>query len=380
MTANSNTAGLLPGTGTDTANFTPVYATGTVVLTNANYYTGGTILQSGTLNINGINALGGGNYGGLTFNGGTLQYAAGFTGNNGSSDLTAIGTAGITFAAGGGTIDVNGNSINYSGSIGNDGSGALTVKSSLANGVLTLQGANTFTGNTTLTNVTVLANNVSGSATGSGNVTVQNGATLAGTGAVGNSVSVVAGGTLAPGNPIGTLSIGNNLTLAAGSTTWLQVQHSPLTNNTVTVAGPLTQGGTLVVTNSGGSAFAAGDSFALFSAAGYNGAFGSINLPALSPGLLWSTFRLAVDGTLGVLSTNPPAINNVSVADNNLVLQGTNGTPNWSYTILSSTDLTLPQAQWLVAGTGFFDGGGNFTWTNIPSANNPQQFYVIKVQ
>ena len=97
--ANGNVAGLMPGSGPGTANLTPVYATGTVVLNNANYYYGGTVLQSGTLNINGINALGGANYGGLTFNGGALQYAPVFAGN-GSGDLTSLGTAGVTLAGG----------------------------------------------------------------------------------------------------------------------------------------------------------------------------------------------------------------------------------------------------------------------------------------
>ena len=93
-TANSGTAGLLPGTGGSTPN-AAVYATGTVDLTAGNGYFGGTVIDSGILEINGIFALGGADYGGLTFNGGTLQYATGATGN-GSLDLTSIGTAGYS--------------------------------------------------------------------------------------------------------------------------------------------------------------------------------------------------------------------------------------------------------------------------------------------
>ena len=76
--ANGNTAGLVPGTGTigGTTTANPAFmATGTVALTGANTYYGGTVLQTGTAEINGINNFGGANYGGLTFNGGTLQYA-----------------------------------------------------------------------------------------------------------------------------------------------------------------------------------------------------------------------------------------------------------------------------------------------------------------
>jgi len=206
--ANGNVAGLVPGTGTGTANTTATNATGTVVLSGANTYSGGTVLQTGTLNINGINALGGANYGGLAFNGGTLQYATAFTGN-GSGDLTSIGTAGITVAAGGGTIDVNGNSVTYAGSIGNGGSGALTAYSSAVGGVLTLSGANTYTGGTVVSNNTLLlVNNTSGSGTGSGGVSVLTG-TLGGTGTISGSVTVQSAGQLAPGNGgVGTITVG----------------------------------------------------------------------------------------------------------------------------------------------------------------------------
>ncbi len=175
--ANGNVAGLLPGTGSiangqtvDTANNTPVFATGKVVLNAGNTFFGGTVLRTGTLNINGINALGGANYGGLTLNGGTLQYATAFSGN-GSGDLTSIGAAGVTVAAGGGTIDINGNAVTYAGSIGNGGSGALTVTNSGSGGALYLNGGSTYTGGTTVSTNVILG----GSGTIAGNVTVNSG-------------------------------------------------------------------------------------------------------------------------------------------------------------------------------------------------------------
>jgi rhamnogalacturonan endolyase len=377
--ANGNVAGLVPGTGSGTAN-AAVYATGTVVLNNTNTFTGGTILQSGTLNINGSGAIGGANYGGLTFNGGTLQYAAGFTGNNGPADLTSIGTAGITLAPGGGTIDVNGNSITYTNSMGKAGPGGLALKSSLANGVLTLLGDNTYSGNTTVTNVTLLVNNLNGSATGSGNVTVQNNGILSGAGILAGSVTVGSGGTLSPGNPSGTLNIGNNLILAAGSTTLVAIQHSPLTNTAVNVSGTLTAGGTLVVSNSGVAAFSAGDTFNLLSAGGYAGGFNSITLPSLSPGLFWSTAWLPVNGAIGVVSSNSPAIGSAAMSGGNLVVQGTGGTPNWYYYVLSSTNVALPLSQWTVTATNQFDNAGNFDCHIPADPNVPQQFYFIMVQ
>lgn len=61
---------------------------------------------------------------------------------------------------------------------------------------------------------------------GMGNVTVKSGAVLGGTGqiepAVGNSVTVEAGGILAPGASAGTLSVAGNLVMASGSTAFLE--------------------------------------------------------------------------------------------------------------------------------------------------------------
>jgi rhamnogalacturonan endolyase len=377
--ANGNVGGLVPSTGAGTAN-AAVYATGTVVLNNTNTYTGGTVLQSGTLNINGIGAIGGTNYGGLTFNGGTLQYAAGFTGNNGSADLTFVGTAGITLASGGGTIDVNGNSITYTNPMGNAGPGGLALKSSLANGVLTLLGDNTYSGNTAVTNVTLLVNNLNGSATGSGNVTVQNNGVLSGAGTLAGSVTVGSGGTLSSGNPSGALNIGNNLSLVSGSTTLVAIQHSPLTNTSVNVSGTATEAGSLIVSNSGVAAFSAGDSFNLLNASGYAGTFDSVSLPPLNPGLFWSTAWLPVNGVIGVVSSNSPAISSAALSGGNLVVQGTGGTPNWYYYVLSSANVALPLSQWTVTATNQFDNVGNFNCPISADPNAPQQFYLIKVQ
>jgi len=376
--ANNFTAGLLPGSGPGTANATPVYATGTVVLTNANYFTGGTVLQSGTLNINGLNALGGANYGGVTFNGGTLQYAANFTGNNGSSDLTSIGNAGVTFAAGGGTIDVNGNAVIYAGSIGNGGSGALILKSSLANGMLILQGANAYEGPTTITNVTVLASNASGSATGNGDVIVKNAGTLIGAGTLNGSVSVMQGGTLAPGNPLGILTINNDLTLAAGSQTLIPIQHSPLTNSAVALAGTLTEGGTLIVTNIGGSALAAGDTFQLFSAANYAGAFNSFVLPSLTTNLVWNTNLLGTSGIITVATNSSPVIGQITLLGTDLMISGSGGIPGWNYYVLTATNLTAP--DWTPIATNQFDAEGNFSYTNAATSDAPQRFYRLQLQ
>ena len=193
---------------------------GTVTLTNANSYYGGTVVSAGTLNINGINALGGANYGGLTLtNGGTLQYATAFSGN-GSGDLTSIGSAGITLALGGGTIDLNGNSVSYASAIGNSGTGSLTVKSSGSAATLTLNGANSYSGNTLVSsNSTLLL--ASGATIGSSpQITVASGGLLdvsASGLTLGSAQTLVAGRTSAAATDVNG-SVTNNGTLIVGGT------------------------------------------------------------------------------------------------------------------------------------------------------------------
>ena len=82
------------------------------------------------------------------------------------------------------------------------------------NGILALNSANTFSGATTNFSGTLLANNSSGSANGSGAIFVNSSATLGGTGIVSGPVSV--SGSIAPGNAIGTLTVTNGLIFTNG--------------------------------------------------------------------------------------------------------------------------------------------------------------------
>ena len=257
---NINIASLLThGGGTPDGGLT-LQGSGTLTVTNANQYTGGTIIKGGTLVINGIYALGGANYGGLTINGGTLQYSTNSTGN-GSLDLTSIGTAGITLAAAGGAIDLNGNNVTYAGSVGNGGSGSLTLLTTLPGGVLNLLTNNTYLGNTLIGSGVILnVNNTNGSATGSGNVTVQsggildgsgiisgavviqNGGMLAGNGVIGGALEIQGGGILAPGNSVGTNTVGA-LTLDSGAICNFEFNGTANDRTVVTSPGGLTLNG-----------------------------------------------------------------------------------------------------------------------------------------
>jgi rhamnogalacturonan endolyase len=246
-------------------------------------------------------------------------------------------------------------------------------------GVLTLSAANTYAGGTTISAGTLLANNSAGSGTGAGSVTVTSSATLGGAGVISGAVTVNSGGTLAPGNPLGALTINNNLTLAAGSTTVVQVQHSPLTNDAAKVSGTLAAGGTLSVTNIAAAALAAGDSFKFFSAGNYAGAFANVLLPPLPAGLGWNTNALNTAGALSVVVVGVPAIGACSLLPNGLVLAGTGGVAGANYYLLASTNLTMPISDWTPLLTNQFDSDGNFNFTNPPVPGQPQEFYMLEL-
>ena len=275
--ANGNIAGLLPGSGSiangqtfDTANLTPVFATGTVVLnyTNGNSFYGGAVITGGaTLNISSMWSLGGGNYsGGLTFNNGTLQYnTALMPGTGGTFQDITVNSAttpvvqAVSFA-GNATIDVNGHDVTYVNPVGNGGSGALTVASSTGTGVLSLQGANTYTGGTTVSNGLLSVINTTGSGTGTGGVTVTSGGTLEGTGIITGVVTNLSGGIVVPGalasgnGTIGTLTVGG-LNFNPGALLNFAFYSTPANDHLVvsTPGGLTLNGGAVNLYQSGGT-------------------------------------------------------------------------------------------------------------------------------
>ena len=109
---------------------------GTLTLQGANTFSGALNLYGGTVNFSSLGNLGTGSA--INFNGGTLQWA--------SSTSTDISSSMVTIGSSGATLDINGNNVTLANSIGNGGSGALTVVSTAGGGTLTLEGSNTFGG------------------------------------------------------------------------------------------------------------------------------------------------------------------------------------------------------------------------------------------
>jgi autotransporter-associated beta strand protein len=189
---------------------------GALTLSSSNTFAGGTTVTSGTLTAGNDSALGTGS---VVVNGGTLNFTSAtpsvpnLSGTGGSVVLSNTNLS----------IGSDNTSTTYSGSIGQAASttGGLTK---VGSGTLSLAGSSTYKGATAINAGTLLAINATGSATGSGNVTVASGAILGGSGFVvpgtGNSVTVQSGGILSPhvtANGFNTLTVTGALNLNAGS-------------------------------------------------------------------------------------------------------------------------------------------------------------------
>jgi len=64
---------------------------------------------------------------------------------------------------------------------------------------------------------------------------------------------------------------------------------------------------------------------------------------------------------------------------NGVVVTGTGGLAGINYYVLTTTNLTLPRANWTPVVTNYFDGAGGFNFTNGINPTNAQQFFQLEV-
>lgn len=275
------------------------FGAGTLTLSGANTFTGSIAVNAGAIAFSSLANLGAGTS--ISLAGGGLVWGTGNT-----ADLSARA---ITFGVGGATFDSNGNNLVFANPIGNSGPGGLT-KAGVGN--LTLAAANLYGGNTVVTGGGLILTNTSGSATGSGNVTIANGTTLSGTGAVTGAVTIAAGAKLTPGVAgIGTLTTGG-LSLAAGSL--LDLEFGSVSSHDKVVVNNLDglaiSGGGILAYNIGTTtSLATEGAYNLFQYNGGVGGTGETSLSVLNPapGFVYNFSKASGFVTMTVVRDSVPA-------------------------------------------------------------------------
>ena len=284
--ANQTGSNNATSTGTLNLNSGATLNTGTLVVAYMNYTGGaGSALAGGTININSGATLSAKT---LTMQSANHQnglHNAAITLNSGGTLLLGTLSPGPSYATTTNSIALSGTIKNYDAStnlvinalvgathsftlgtgtpaieIGSGRTGTVSEPMSgtgsldkNGTGALTLPVASTYSGGTTVNSGKLLANNTTGSATGTGTVTVKNSATFGGTGAVSGAVSVESGGTLSPGSTgIESLATGS-LTLATGSSLAAEINSAAGTADLINAFGDVSLGGTLSVSDIAGT-------------------------------------------------------------------------------------------------------------------------------
>jgi len=382
--ANVSAASLTIGNGTRVPTGCAVTVAGHGILSltgtfDVYHSEGGTSGSSVTSLNGGILAAGGFVEGGLSsgthpisvnFNGGLLEATTNDPAGGEYLPLLASVTINVTNAL----IPAYISSSNYWITIGgvlSGGGDAGVVKSGA--GTLVLSGANTYTGPTVVSNGTLL---VSGALNNSAeNFTVNDGQAF---GAYFDGSDTPQIGTLTLGQASGAALVFTNLsstTAAAFHADYLDlnghgtVKIDDALNLTAGNEYPLIELGGGIVTNSG-------NGFSLVLPAGVSGTL--TNDFGIIPG--FETLALKV--TSIVPYTPPVVIGSPVISGNDMVLSATGGNPGDPVTVLSTTNLSLPIAQWTTVTAGNYDGSGNFNYrvTGALSSGLPQQFYLLQGQ
>lgn len=409
---------------------------GTVALTGPNTYSGATTISNGLINLSSVSTLGDGSSP-LNLSGGTLNTASSRSASSApvSNPINVTADSAITTTSSAATVDLNFTSSAISGTSGtltfrNDGandstdlfdprfsggdfvfdqpividngfggtrlnsfnpvgttqtfngpiSGTGSFRRSVSSGTggtTVFNGTNTYSGTTLVNDGVLLVNG----GLGTNSVTVASGASLGGNGTILGTVNILSGGTLSPGSPIGTLAISNSLILSSGSKALMDIDTTNPTNDRVSGLSGVTYAGTLQLNVSG--SLAAGDTFQLFQAGSYSGAFSSVSPAIPGSGLAWNTNALSINGVISVVSTNAiqqPAITNVTRLNDGRIQFAFSGSPGQNYRVWASSDLSLTPVTntWTLLTNDIFHGAA-FQFIDEEATNHPQRFYLLSV-
>ncbi|WP_250633788.1 autotransporter-associated beta strand repeat-containing protein [Pinirhizobacter soli] len=270
---------------------------GTLVLAGANTYSGGTTISGGTLQGDSSSLQGN-----ITDNAALVFDQAGdgtFSGIvSGTGSVTKQGAGMLTLSgantyAGGTTISAGtlaGNATSLQGAILDNGSlvfnqavdgtfqGSITGTGTFAKtgqGMLLLTGQNAFAGTTSIEDGSLAVGNATTpSATLGGNVTVQAGGTLLGSGTIEGDVTN--NGVIHPGNPVGTLTIDGNFTQNASGKFIVEIAADG-TGSQLAVSGKASLAGSALLVMPSSNWQANADYRILTANGGVSGQFGLVN-------------------------------------------------------------------------------------------------------
>jgi YVTN family beta-propeller protein/autotransporter-associated beta strand protein len=280
---NGNTA-TLSGTISGPGSLTKI-GLGTLTLSGSSTYAGATNVNAGTLQAGAVNAL-------SPLSAFTVAGGATLDLNNFNQTIGSLAGAGsVTLGAATLTTGNDNTSTTFSGGI--SGTGGLAK---IGSGTLTLSGSSSYSGATAVNAGTLTVN---GSIANSV-VTVNSGAMLNGTGTVGG-LTIASGGTFAPGNSPGTMTVAGNLAFQSGALYVVQVTSSTASSTNVT--GIATLAGTVQ------AAFAAGSyatrTYTILSAVGGLGGttFNTLSTSNLPAGFTASLSYTATDAILNLTAT-----------------------------------------------------------------------------
>ena len=210
------------------------------------------------------------------------------------------------------------------------------------------------------------------------------------------------GGTLSPGDAglAGKTMITGNYTANPGSTLSIDLNGATaataFTNSgayydTVAISGAVTLGGDLIVRTNGFTPTAA-NAFTILSASSVSGMFANLTAGRVNVSGSTNTFAVLITANSVILTNfsgvgSTPAVAPTNLVANvvnlggtiNFVLSG-NGGSGSGYSVLSTTNLTLPLASWTTNVTGVpFGVGGAIAFTNPINSSAPVRFFKIRV-
>jgi outer membrane autotransporter protein len=252
----------------------------TLTLSGSNTYTGATTISAGPVRAGAANTLSSASA--FTLASGTTLDLAGF--NQSIASLAGSGT--VTLGAGTLSTGSNNTSTTFTGAI--TGSGGLNKTGS---GTLTLNnGASSITGGTQVLGGSLIIAGVAGnSGSLASDVDVASGALLGGHGSIIGNVDLASGATLAPGNSIGTLHVTGDVTFNSGST--LEIEANPDGSaDRLTATGTVDLGNAALNVLAGTGSWSPSTSYNIVQAGVLNGTFASVNsnLAFLTPTLAYS--------------------------------------------------------------------------------------------